>query len=121
MNIIPEQIVNSCCFFIMKENITPMWEDKNNRNGGYFSYRIANKYVFQTWKELAFVLTGESISNNNLFVSNVNGISISPKKNFCVIKIWMKTVDYQNPELITNQIKSLIPTTALFKVHTPEF
>lgn len=120
-NIIPEQIINSCCFFIMKKGITPMWEDKNNRNGGCFSYRITNKHVYQTWKELSFVLTGETISNNNNFVSNVTGISISPKKNFCVMKVWMRNCDFQNPDLITNEIKTLIPNTALFKVHTPEF
>jgi hypothetical protein len=98
-----------------------MWEDKMNREGGCFSYRVSNKIVYQTWKELVYVLTGNTISDNEKFVLNVNGISISPKKHFCVIKIWMKNCDFQNPQVITNQIKSLIPQSALFKNHVPEF
>lgn len=121
INIIPEIIVNNSCLFIMKENIFPMWEDKMNRQGGCFSYRVSNKFVYQTWKELVYVLTGNTISDNENFVLSVNGISISPKKHFCVIKIWMKTCDFQNPQVITNQIKSLIPQSALFKIHVPEF
>ena len=30
--------------------------------------------------------------------NNINGISISPKKNFCIIKIWLKNKDIFNNE-----------------------
>jgi hypothetical protein len=105
----------------MKEKIKPIREEEINRHGGTFSYRVSNKFVYQTWKELVYVLTGNSISDNEKFVLSVNGISISPKKHFCVIKIWMKSCDFQNPQVITNQIKSLVPQSALFKIHVPEF
>ena len=121
LKIIPENITSNCCFFVMKTGIEPMWEHILNRNGGCFSYRISNKFVNQTWKYLTYALTGETISTNKKFVENVNGISISPKKNFCVIKVWMKICEFQNPELITNEIKHLTHNSALFKVHKPEF
>lgn len=121
LKIIPEYIINNCCFFVMKDGINPMWEHSSNRHGGCFSYRITNKYVNDTWKYLTYSLTGETISSSKKFVENVNGISISPKKNFCVIKIWMRNCDFQNPEIITNEIKHLVPNSALFKVHKPEF
>jgi hypothetical protein len=121
LSVIPENIINSCCLFIMKDNIMPLWEDIANRNGGSFSYRITNKHVYETWRDLTYALTGGTISSNKIFRDTVNGISISPKKNFCVIKIWTKTCNFQNPALITNEIKNLISNTALFKNHTPEF
>jgi len=121
MNLITENILTKCCFFIMKSGVQPVWEDPKNRNGGSFSYRISNKYVFSTWKDLSYILTGETMSNNKDFVDNINGITLSPKKNFCVMKIWLKSCSFQNPSLITNEIKNLNASSALFKNHTPEF
>ena len=118
---LPEILVKNCMLFIMKEGIMPIWEDPINRNGGCFSYKVSNKNVYEVWKELTYVLVGETISTNTAFVNNVTGITISPKKNFCIIKIWLSTCDYQNPTTITNIIKDIIPQGCLFKKHTPEY
>ena len=48
---LPEILVKNCMFFIMKEGIIPTWEDPQNRNGGCFSYKITNKYVYEVWKK----------------------------------------------------------------------
>ena len=118
---LPETLIKNCMLFIMKDGIIPMWEDPRNRNGGCFSYKISNKNVCDVWKELSYVLVGESISNNLQFVNGVTGITISPKKNFCIIKIWMTNCDHQNPAVVTNEINGLVPQGCLFKKHTPEF
>ena len=118
---IPEGLVKNCMLFIMRDGITPMWEDPKNRNGGCFSYKISNKNVFEVWRDLTYVLIGESLSANVTFVSSVTGITISPKKNFCIVKIWMTNCEHQNPQVVTNDVKLLIPQGCLFKKHTPEF
>jgi hypothetical protein len=118
---IPEGLVKNCMLFIMRDGITPMWEDPKNRNGGCFSYKISNKNVFEVWRDLTYVLIGESLSANVTFVSSVTGITISPKKNFCIVKIWMTNCEHQNPQVVTNDVKNLIPQGCLFKKHTPEF
>ena len=69
-------------FFIMKEGIIPTWEDPQNRNGGCFSYKITNKYVYDVWKKLTYLLVGNSISTNDSFNNSITGITISPKKKF---------------------------------------
>ena len=84
--------------FVMKKGINPTWEDKHNKKGGCFSFKVSNKYVTNVWKELLKVLTGESISKKKSFVDSVNGITISPKKTFCILKIWMNNVSNQNPK-----------------------
>ena len=33
---LPEALVQNCMLFVMKDGITPMWEDIKNRNGGCF-------------------------------------------------------------------------------------
>jgi len=118
---LPADLIKNCMLFIMKDGITPMWEDPKNRNGGCFSYKVSNKNVFEVWRDLTYVLIGETISTNNVFVNCVTGITVSPKKNFCIIKIWMTNCDHQNPQIVTNEIRNLIPQGCLFKKHTPEF
>ena len=118
---LPEVLIKNCMLFIMKENILPMWEDPKNREGGCFSYKIANKNVCDVWKELTYVLLGNCISSNPKFTNNVTGITISPKKNFCIIKIWMTDCQFQNPSVVTTDVKGLTAAGCLFKKHTPEF
>jgi hypothetical protein len=118
---LPADLVKNCMLFIMRDGITPMWEDSKNRNGGCFSYKVSNKNVFEVWRDLTYVLVGDSISTNSIFVNCVTGITISPKKNFCIVKIWMTNCDHQNPQIVTSEVRNLIPQGCLFKKHTPEF
>jgi hypothetical protein len=117
----PEILVKNCMLFIMKEGISPVWEDPKNREGGCFSYKVSNKNVHDVWRDLTYLLVGETISNNNAFVNNVTGITISPKKNFCIIKIWMTNCTFQNPAVVTLDINEISPQGCLFKKHTPEY
>ena len=82
---IENEMLNSGMFFIMKEGIYPLWEDNQNINGGCWSYKIIKKDAYKAWVQLAVSLIGESLSTETNFI---NGISISPKKGFCIIKIW---------------------------------
>jgi len=118
---LPEVLVKNCMLFIMRHGIKPIWEDPRNRNGGCFSYKISNKSVYDVWRKLTYLLVGESISSQESFVANVTGITISPKKNFCIIKIWMSNCLYQNPAIITNEIRDLSSQGCLFKKHVPEY
>ena len=118
---LPEDLIKNCMLFIMKDGVSPMWEDVQNRNGGCFSYKISNKYIYEVWRNLTYALVGEIISNNIQFVNSVVGITVSPKKNFCVVKIWLTNCSHQNPQVVTNEIKYLIPQGCLFKKHTPEY
>jgi|694.fasta_scaffold08883_5 hypothetical protein len=117
----PDPLIKACMLFVMKDGIAPMWEDPKNRNGGCFSYKVSNKNVCEVWRELNYVLVGDTISNNSSFVSCVTGITISPKKNFCIIKIWMTNCDNQNPMVVTSEVKGLSHQGCIFKKHTPEY
>jgi len=115
--ILPDKLIQSCMLFVMKNDILPMWEDKLNINGGCFSYKIHNKYICEVWKSLTYALVGETITNNKLLYDCITGITISPQKNFCVVKIWMTNCNYQNPSLISSEIKYLSSDGCLFKKH----
>jgi len=118
---LPPVLVENCMLFLMKEGIKPTWEDPQNRNGGCFSYKVSNKNVAKVWRDLTYVVVGRSISNQITYVNKVTGITISPKKNFCIIKIWMSDCSNQNPTVVTSDLKGLTSQGCLFKKHTPEY
>ena len=117
---IHDNVIKNCMLFVMREGITPMWEDPRNRNGGCFSYKISNKFVPEVWKTLFYLITGETLCKDMSVSKHVNGITISPKKNFCIIKIWLEISTLQDPDIITN-IPNLQKQGCLFKKHEPEF
>ena len=61
---LPEKIVKYCMLFVKREGINPTWEDKRNRDGGCFSYKVSNKFVYDIWKTLLYGLCGESLTKN---------------------------------------------------------
>ncbi len=115
---LPEIIIKNCMLFLMRKGIYPTWEDPKNIDGGCFSYKINNKFVYSCWKNLSYVLLGETLVEENI-ANTINGITISPKKNFCIIKIWFSNCDNLNPNII-NDIEGLNKTGCLFKKHLNE-
>ena len=117
---VTDNIIKNCMLFVMKKGVTPMWEDTHNRNGGCFSYKVVNKVICQVWRKLVYLLCGNSLTVDAKHGEMVNGITISPKKGFCILKIWMKTCKYQDPSIIVN-VDGLSKNGCLFKAHSPEF
>ncbi|MDA7663716.1 eukaryotic translation initiation factor EIF4E family protein [bacterium] len=83
------QLQNSM-YFIMRDGIFPTWEDKNNKNGCCASFKVLSNDILETWKLLLQNILCENIHKNIQKYDNINGLSISPKKEFNIIKIWFK-------------------------------
>ena len=121
VQVLPESLVKNCMLFLMRDGIKPAWEDPKNRNGGCFSYKVSNKDTVESWRDLSYSVVGETVSKNAAFVNNVCGITISPKKNFCIIKIWMGDCKYQDASIVNNNIHAIVPEGCIFKAHKPEY
>lgn len=117
---LPEKLIKNCMLFLMKNDIKPVWEDINNREGGCFSYKVNNEDVSHVWKELSYLLVGNTLTDNKELKHKINGITISPKKRFCIIKLWLSHRDFTKPYDI-KEIEGLNHNTALFKSHNPEY
>lgn len=87
-------------FFIMREHIFPCWDDKENIKGGCLSIKILKSNFLQYWTELCILVLGETLVKpevkNKLIV---NGLSCSPKKSFCIIKIWLGDESAIDPKM----------------------
>lgn len=119
-NVIPDKLVKNCMLFIMREGITPRWEDEKNKNGGCFSFKVPNKSVLTVWKNISYALVGESLGKKIDYSKSMNGITISPKRAFCIIKVWLNTCNHQSPYIL-NDIPELNTHGCIFKKHNPEY
>lgn len=117
---IPDIMIKNCMLFIMRQGITPIWEDPKNRSGGCFSYKVPNGDVPVAWRNLCYHILGESITNDSSLMSKINGATISPKRNFCIIKIWLSDCEIQSVSKIVN-VNGLDKRGVIFKRHKPEY
>ena len=73
-------------FFLMKGDIFPTWEDPKNRMGGCISFKYDNN-ILNEWLKILLLCITEELSDYN---KEINGLSISPKKEFNILKVWIK-------------------------------
>lgn len=113
---LPNKIVKHCMLFAMRNNIKPMWEDLSNRDGGCFSFKVLNSVVVDVWKDLFYAVSGETLFKTKKFNEKVTGITVSPKRNFCVVKVWMTDCSIKDPSTMID-INNLSKEGCLFKKH----
>lgn len=102
-------------FFVMKSGIFPNWEDPENRLGGCLSFKVKSCNVIDCWNKLLInCISEDSMEDLN---DKINGISISPKKEFNIIKVWFseKDIDYKN---IFREYSDLNIENSLYKAHS---
>jgi len=109
-NIFDYDIIINGMFFLMKESINPMWEDLQNIEGGCISLKLTREKSFDLWNKISIYLLSKNLT------SNINGISISPKKNFNIIKIWFnEKIDYKTYKF-PDELK-INDMNYLFRIH----
>lgn len=87
-------------YIIMRNGITPIWEDPANINGGIYSVIVSHQNGNRIWMDFFLSIVGETLSKN---MSSINGMSYShitsnnnfnmnfppkQKSNSTYIKIW---------------------------------
>lgn len=79
-------------FFFMKEGIFPKWDDSSNTNFSFLSLKILKTDVEDYIEYVLIRLFNNTLIDLN-YETHICGISISPKKNFCILKIWLSSND----------------------------
>lgn len=116
MRALPEPLVRNCMLFLMRKGVLPTWEDSKNRNGGCFSYKVSNKAVSAVWRQLSYALVGETLAKDPAVRAGINGATISPKKNFCIVKVWMASCRHQDPASLA-EVAGVPRSGCIFKKH----
>ena len=104
-------------YFLMKNDITPLWEDEKNIKGGCWSFKISDDEAEKLWTELSVYIVCEKITNNP---SDIVGLSICSKKNnFTIVKIWNKDSNINSLSVINKNIIKKYGCDIIYIAHIP--
>lgn len=80
-------------FYIMRENIKPVYEDEENKNGYSYSYIIPGRKVTETFVDILVKMVSENLlDEKNAY--EICGVSLTPKpKGISILKVWLKNKD----------------------------
>ena len=109
--------INCGMFFLMKKDIKPIFEDEKNINGGYWSLRISKKETTEIWKKVIYYLLIEGILENHDNEKYINGVSIGPKINNCIFKIWNSEHKKFNNNCLRSDIDIFINNDVFYLEH----
>jgi hypothetical protein len=106
-------LVSEGMFFMMRklkngQVIYPLWEDKMNRNGGVWSFKLDKEDAQRVWFKLCSYTIGETICASIKDSLEITGISISPKKSFCIIKIWNQNKKNNDVKLLSAELSKFL-------------
>ena len=104
-------------YFLMREGIFPLWEDKKNRDGGSWSFKISKDIIYNSWIELTIAVLGEMLTKLLENCSYINGISVSPKKGFSILKIWNTDKTKCDKRLLKDDIPNIDLSKSIYKAH----
>ena len=100
-------------FFLMKNDIFPTWEDPKNRMGGCLSFKYDNN-ILNEWLKILLLCITEELSDYN---KEINGLSISPKKEFNICKLWLREHDENYTDYIKEYEPFFTKEKSLIKKH----
>ena len=86
-----EPCLERSMLFIMRDGVTPSWDDPACIDGALVSAAVVSTQAKASFKQLVQSLLGETLlaGGEGYTWSDVLGVSMGPKKAHCVIKIWM--------------------------------
>lgn len=111
--------ITSKHFFIMKDNITPLWEDINNVSGGCWSFKITEDLAEELFEDLSTYLVCNELCPT--ISHEIVGLSLCLKKNNnVVIKIWNKNSKNNSLKLINENIIKKWGMDIIYIAHMPD-
>ena len=102
-------------FFLMKNDIFPTWEDPKNRLGGCISFKYDNNILKEWLKTLLLCVTNNLFKKKN--IDEINGLSIAPKKEFNIVKIWIKDDTKDHKKLVREYEPFIKLDKCIYKKH----
>ena len=103
MDSIPKEAWESGMFFFMRNGFPPIWESPEHDAGGSWSKKIEASSVYDTYIDMMVHCVSEELLNNKK--DTLAGITISPKGQFSIVKIWNTHTSASERSLLNTRIK----------------
>lgn len=113
MDALGSDAFNEGMFFIMRDPIPPLWENHQNIRGGYYSFRCQKRDASDSYiNHIIAAMTNQLTKNAT---NQINGISISPKRGFNIVKVWNQTsVQYNKPSDLQYGITPVVESDVIY-------
>jgi hypothetical protein len=97
-------------------NAVSEWDSNSSEHGMDLIVKILKEDFDLKWFDICALILGETFGKTDNVSENINGLSISPKKNYYIIRIWIKNNNIANKELYNFNIPSY--STLMFKTYS---
>ncbi len=104
---------------VMRGEYSPLWENKANIRGGSYCLKITRKNSVEVFtRYLAAAALGIAANDAG---NEIVGVTISPKKGFCIIKIWnLNAKSYNSPSDLPLLHEEVKEEEILYRPHTEQ-
>jgi len=99
---IPKEAWECGMYFFMRKGLTPLWEAPEHNNGGAWSKKIDAVQAHTSFVDLmVHCITNELLIDRK---ETLAGISISPKGQFHIIKLWNTTTTVSDKKYLNSNL-----------------
>ena len=104
---------------IMKGDISPLWENKANIRGGSYCLKVPRRSAIEVFTRYLAAAAANCCAKTA--TNEIVGVTISPKKGFCIIKIWnLNAKSFNKPsdlEILHEEVKE---AEIIYRCHTDQ-
>ena len=106
---------NSGMFFLMRDGYRPLWDAPENDKGGAWSKKVDASETHQVFVDcMVHCLAGKMLKDKN---DTIVGVTLSPKGQFHIIKIWNSTTTVSDRKLFNPSLKMKLGDDIVYKAH----
>lgn len=112
---IPKEAWESGMFFFMRDGYRPLWEVPEHIKGGAWSKKVDAKETYDVFIDcMAHCFTSTFLTT---YKEAVVGVSVSPKGQFHIIKVWNTTSNIRDRKLFSPTMKMKSGEDIVYKEH----
>ena len=112
---IPKDVWESGMFFFMKTGIPPLWDAPENDKGGAWSMKVDASDTHTVFVDcMAHCFVNSILKSNNDCIA---GVTVSPKGQFHIIKVWNTTTTITDRKLFSPTLKIKAGGDIAYKAH----
>lgn len=112
---ISQQAWNSGMFFFMKQGIRPLWDAPENERGGAWSKKVDASDTHNVFVDcMVHCLANKFLKSQNECIA---GVTLSPKGNFHIIKIWNTSSAISDRKLLSPTLRMRLGDDIAYKAH----
>lgn len=112
---IPKDAWEAGMFFFMREGYRPLWDAPENGKGGAWSKKIDASETYSIFIDAMVHCIANTFLTN--MKESLVGVTISPKGQFHIVKVWNTTTAVTDRKLFSPTLKMKIADDIVYKAH----